>query len=165
MSQIITKSEMEDQQKKEDEIFAILARLCSRSEECSPDIRKKIRDLGGDNDMQEKIIKKLMDEKFIDDERYAFSYASDKFRLNQWGRIKIRYYLKMKGLPDKVIEAGLAGIDEGQYIKLLVKTMKDKAKTVKKANKFEKMGQIIRFTQSRGFEPELIHRHIQSVIV
>lgn len=71
----------------------------------------------------------------------------------------------MKGLPDKVIEAGLAGIDEGQYIKLLVKTMKDKAKTVKKANKFEKMGQIIRFTQSRGFEPELIHRHIQSVIV
>lgn len=148
----------------EEEIYAKLARLCSRSEECSPDILKKIRDMGGDPDMQERIINKLKEEKFIDDIRYATSYASDKFRINQWGRIKIRYYLKMKGLPDRVIDEGLAAIDEGQYIKLLIKTMKDKAKTVKKANKFEKMGQIIRFTQSRGFEPELIHRHIQSVI-
>ncbi len=148
----------------EEEIFAKLARLCSRSEECSPDIRKKIRDLGGDPDMQERIINKLKDEKFIDDTRYSTSYASDKFRMNQWGRIKIRYYLKMKGLPEQVIDAGLAAIDEGQYIKILIKIMKDKAKAVKKANKFEKMGQIIRFTQSRGFEPELIHRHIQTVI-
>ncbi len=155
---------MDNQQNNEQEIFSKLARLCSRSEECSPDLRKKIRDLGGDQLMEENIIQRLQDEKYLDDERYARAYVRDKFRLNQWGRIKVRYYLKMKGLSDKIIETGFEEIDEEQYVKLLVKIMKDKAKTIKKSNKFEKMGQLIRFTQGRGFEPELIHRHINSVI-
>jgi regulatory protein len=47
---------------------------------------------------------------------------------------------------------------------MLVKTMKEKAKTIRVTNKFEKIGQIIRFTQSRGFEPELIHRHMNEVV-
>jgi regulatory protein len=155
---------MEDQQNKEKEIFAKLARLCSRSEECTPDIRKKIKESGGDAEMQDRIIKRLQDEKFLDDERYVRAYTRDKFRLNKWGRVKMRYYLKMKGLQDNIIEIGFEEIDEEQYVKLLIKTMEDKAKTVKKANKFEKMGQVIRYTQGRGFEPELIHRHISTVI-
>lgn len=155
---------MEDQQNKENEIFAKLARLCSRSEECTPDIRKKIKESGGDAEMQDRIIKRLQDEKFLDDERYVRAYTRDKFRLNKWGRVKMRYYLKMKGLQDNIIETGFEEIDEEQYVKLLVKTMKEKAKIVKKANKFEKMGQVIRYAQGRGFEPELIHRHINSVV-
>jgi regulatory protein len=155
---------MEGQLKKEGEIFAKLARQCSRSEECSPDIKKKILDLGGDFEMQDRIIKRLQDEKFLDDERYVRAYTRDKFRLNKWGRVKMRYYLKMKGLQDSIIETGFEEIDEEQYVKLLIKTIKEKAKTVKKANKFEKMGQVIRYAQGRGFEPELIHRHINSVV-
>ncbi len=155
---------MDNQQNIEREIFSKLARLCSRSEECSPDLRKKIRDLGGDQLMEENIIQRLQDEKYLNDERYVRAYVRDKFRLNQWGRIKMRYYLKMKGLSDKLIETGFEEIDDDQYIKLLVKTMKDKAKTIKKSNKFEKMGQLIRFAQGRGFEPELIHRHMNTVI-
>jgi regulatory protein len=155
---------MDNQQNIEQEIFSKLARVCSRSEECSPDLRKKIRDLGGDQLMEENIIQRLKDEKYLDDERYARAYVRDKFRLNHWGRIKMRYYLKMKGLSDKIIETGFEEIDDEQYVNLLVKTMKDKAKTIKKSNKFEKMGQLIRFAQGRGFEPELIHRHMNSVI-
>jgi len=155
---------MEDQQNKEKEIFAKLARLCSRSEVCTPDIRKKIKESGGDAEMQDRIIKRLQDEKFLDDERYVRAYTRDKFRLNKWGRVKMRYYLKMKGIQDNIIDSGFEEIDEDKYVKLLIKTMKEKAKTVKKENKFDKMGQIIRFAQGRGFEPELIHRHINSVV-
>ena len=72
----------------------------------------------------------------------------------------MRYYLKAKGLSDEVIEQGLAVIDDEKYRDLLVRTMKSKAKTIKKKNKFDKMGQVIRFAQSRGFEPELIHRYM-----
>lgn len=155
---------MEDQQNKEKEIFAKLARLCSRSEVCTPDIRKKIKESGGDAEMQDRIIKRLQDEKFLDDERYVRAYTRDKFRLNKWGRVKMRYYLKMKGIQDNIIDSGFDEIDEDKYVKLLIKTMKEKAKTVKKENKFDKMGQVIRFAQGRGFEPELIHRHINSVV-
>lgn len=155
---------MEVQFKKEEEIFAKLARQCSRSEECSPDIKKKVLDFGGDSEMQDRIIKRLQEEKFLDDERYAKAYVRDKFRLNKWGRVKMRYYLRMKGLQENFIEAGFEEIDENEYVKLLIKTLKEKAKTVKKANKFEKMGQVIRYAQGRGFEPEIIHRHINAVI-
>lgn len=155
---------MENLQNIEKEIFIKLARLCSRSEECSPDIRKKIREMGGDSEVEERIIQRLRDEKYLDDERFVRAYVRDKFRLNQWGRIKMRYYLKMKGLNEKIIGTGFEEIDEEQYVKLLKKTMKDKAKTIKKKEKYEKMAQVIRFAQGRGFEPELIHRYLNESI-
>lgn len=146
------------------EVHTRMAAICSRSEQCSPDIMKKIIASGIDGDDAEKIIDQLKKEKFIDDDRYINSYISEKFRMNKWGKIKIRYYLKMKGLNDELISNALDGMDQEKYKETLIKTMKEKAKTIKKKNKFEKMGQIIRFAQNRGFEPELIHRYINLVI-
>ena len=155
---------MENEEKLEIEIFTRLAKICSHSEQCSPDLRKKIKELGGTSLMAEKILDRLGKDSFLSDERYVRSYVKEKFRINKWGRIKMEYYLKMKGLPEQVIRIGFTEIDDDQYTKLLVKTLKDKAKTIKKADKYEKMGQLIRFAQSRGFEPELIHRFLPEVI-
>jgi regulatory protein len=116
------------------------------------------------DELVEEIISKLKVEKFLDDERYVKAYVSDKFRLNKWGKIKMRYYLKAKGLQENVIEKALLEIKEDQYKKVLISTLKEKAKTVKSENKFEKIGQIIRFAQSRGFEPEIIHRYLGEVV-
>jgi len=155
---------MEDEEKLEKEIVPLVAKYCSQSEHCSPDVRKKIKELGGHSLMAERIIGRLEKEKFLDDARYVRAYVREKFSINKWGRIKMEYYLKMKGLPQPVIEIGFSEIDEDQYVKLLVKTMKGKARTIRKAGNYEKMGQIIRFAQSRGFEPELIHRYLSDVI-
>ncbi|MFO7875917.1 MAG: regulatory protein RecX [Desulfovermiculus sp.] len=155
---------METEEKPAQEIFAKMAALCSRSEQCSADIHKKIMAAGFSDEEADEIIEKLKAEKFIDDERYVRSYVSDKFKFNKWGKVKIRHYLKMKGLPEELIQNGLDGIDPDKYRETLLKTMKEKARAVKKKNKFEKMGQIIRFAQNRGFEPELIHRYLNEVI-
>ena len=146
------------------EAYTKMAQLCSRSEQCSTDIRKKIIAYEIMDELVDEIISKLKEEKFIDDERYVKAYASDKFRLNKWGKVKIRHYLKAKGLSDDLIEKGLADINYDQYKKVLIATLKEKAKKVKIDNKFEKTGQIIRFAQSRGFEPEIIHRYLSEVI-
>ncbi len=146
------------------EAYAKMALLCSRSEQCSADIRKKMVAYEIMDELVEEIISKLKSEKFLDDERYVKAYISDKFRLNKWGKIKMRYYLKAKGLQDIVIEKALQEINEEQYKKVLISTLKEKAKKVKSDNKFDKMGQIIRFAQSRGFEPEIIHRYLPEVV-
>ena len=146
------------------EAYTKMAQLCSRSEQCSADIRKKIVAYEIMDELVEEIISKLKVEKFLDDERYVKAYVSDKFRLNKWGKIKMRYYLKAKGLQENVIEKALLEIKEDQYKKVLISTLKEKAKTVKSENKFEKIGQIIRFAQSRGFEPEIIHRYLGEVV-
>jgi len=155
---------MENREMEIKEVYEKMAQLCSRSEQCSVDIRKKMVAYEIMDELVEEIITKLKSEKFIDDERYVKAYISDKFRLNKWGKIKLRYYLKVKGLHDNVIEKGLHEINEEQYKKVLIETLKEKAKKTKSDNKFEKMSQIIRFAQSRGFEPEIIHRYLPEVI-
>jgi regulatory protein len=146
------------------EAYSKMAQLCSRSEQCSADIRKKMVAYEIMDELVEEIILKLKKEKFLDDERYVKAYVSDKFRLNKWGKIKMRYYLKAKGLSDDLIEVGINEIKDEQYKKALISTLKEKAKKIKTDNKFEKMGQIIRFAQSRGFEPEIIHRYLGEVV-
>lgn len=146
------------------EAYSKMAQLCSRSEQCSADIRKKMIAWEIMDELVDEIIIKLKEEKFIDDERFVKAYVSDKFRLNKWGKIKMRYYLKAKGLNDELIEIGLNEIKDEQYKKVLISILKEKAKKIKSDNKFEKMGQIIRFAQSRGFEPEVIHRYLGEVV-
>jgi len=146
------------------EAFKKMAALCSRSEQCSPDIRKKLIAFGLNEKDAEEVLEQLRNEKFIDDERFAKAYVAEKFRINKWGKIKMRYYLINKGLGDDYIGPGLNEIEEEKYKSALIKTMKEKARKVKKKSKYEKMGQIIRFAQSRGFEPELIHRYMDEVL-
>jgi regulatory protein len=155
---------MENREQIVKEAYSKMAQLCSRSEQCSADIRKKMVAYEIMDELVEEIISKLREEKFLDDERYVKAYVSDKFRLNKWGKIKMRHYLKAKGLSDELIQTGLNEIKEEQYKKALISTLKEKAKKVKSDDKFDKMGQIIRFAQSRGFEPEIIHRHLAEVL-
>jgi len=155
---------MENNEKTVNEAFKKMAALCSRLEQCTNDIRKKIKAFGVDDSEADEIIEQLKKEKFLDDERFARAYANDKFRINKWGKVKIRYYLKSKGLPEGIIQKGLDEIDDEKYKNTLLKILKDKAKSVKKKNKFEKMGQVIRFAQSRGFEPEVIHRYLNEAL-
>ncbi len=155
---------MENHDNQVQQAYSKMAQLCSRSEQCSVDIRKKIVAYEIVEEIVDEIIEKLIREKYIDDRRYVRAYVNDKFKMNKWGRIKIRYYLRAKGLSDEVIDEGLGNIDDEKYVSLLIKTMKTKAISIKEKDKFKKMGQVIRFTQNRGFEPELIHRYINQAM-
>jgi len=155
---------MEKEAKTKMEIHEKMASLCSRSEHCSQDIRRKIIASGLDNDSADEIIEKLKEDIFIDDKRYIASYIDEKIKINKWGKVKIRYYLRMKGLDSSLIENGIDKIDEESYHELLVTILKEKARTVRKKNRYEKMGQVIRFAQNRGFESELIHRYLNEII-
>lgn len=123
---------METRAKQELEIYGKMAALCSKSEQCTSDIRKKIRSLEANSMTEDNIVSRLEKENFLNDARYALTYVSEKFRINKWGKVKIRYYLKMKGLEEKFIESALNSIDHDDYVALLVKIMKEKARSTKK---------------------------------
>ena len=146
------------------DVYTKIASFCSRTEQYSADIHRKIKASGLSDQEADDIVARLKQENFINDERYVKAYVSDKFRLNKWGKVKIRHNLKMKGMPEELIQQGLDAIDEDKYRQALLKTMKEKARSVKKKTRFEKMGLIIRFAQNRGYEPELIHRYLHEVV-
>lgn len=147
-----------------EQLYLKAAALCSKSEKCSADMIVKLTQWGGDDDTCNQIIKKLQQEKFLDDTRYACYFVKDKFRFNHWGRIKITYMLRMKRLSQPIIEEALMQIDESDYLETLEKMIVDKAKKISGKNEFDKKARLLRFAQSHGFENELIFRILNKTI-
>ncbi|MEL7586765.1 MAG: regulatory protein RecX [Prolixibacteraceae bacterium] len=138
--------------------------ICSRSEKNSGNVEKRLLDWGLSAEDADPVLKKLIGEKFIDDERFARSYVKDKFRFNKWGKIKIIHQLRAEKISSAVILQALAEIDDEQYREALKKLLAEKDKSVKAGNPYERRGKLFRFAQGRGFEPELIHKLIDEII-
>ncbi len=132
--------------------------LCSKSEKCVSDIQQKLNDWGVEPADAQKIIKTLIAEKFIDEERYVRFFVRDKFVFNQWGKVKIAFMLKSKKVPAALVGEALRGIDDEAYLDLLVKLLEDKSKKTKFVNEYDRKGKLVRFAQSRGFEFDTIEK-------
>jgi len=137
--------------------------ICSKAEKCVFDIQQKLNDWGIEYDDTQKIIKTLISEKFIDENRYTRYFVRDKFRFNQWGKVKIVFMLKSKKISITLIEDALQEISDEAYLEQLVKLLKDKAKKTKFVNEYDKKGKLIRFAQSKGFEFEVINEALKSI--
>ncbi len=131
--------------------------LCANHEYCSSDIRLKLIAWGLSGEDAEKVISALVREKFIDDSRYARAFASDKFRQNKWGKVKITSHLRTKNLGSAVIDEALEGIDEEEYLRMIRETIKEHRRFVKAKNRYDLKGKLLRFGLSRGFESHLLY--------
>ena len=136
--------------------------LCSSREYCRSDIMAKLEDKQLKDGEIAKIITQLEKDRFIDEERYAKAFASDKFRYNDWGKIKIAAQLKVKHINGKHIMTALGGIGEKEYLEKIKKLLADKRKSVKAKNQYDLYGKLLRYGQSKGFESELLYRFINS---
>jgi regulatory protein len=144
-----------------DELLHKAASYCSISEHCISEVELKLKAWGVEQDKTEKIISKLIEDDFINEKRYCIAFVKDKFHFNKWGKIKISYSLKQKGLDNKLISNALNTIDEGEYEEMLAVLLKAKLKTIKWEYEYEKMGKLFNFAQSRGFESSIIDKAIR----
>lgn len=126
--------------------------LCSASEYCIHDINEKLYRWGISNTDSERIIDYLLDEKYIDEARYAQAYTNDKLRFSHWGRIKIKSMLRMKHISDRDINNALDNISEEEYESILRDIIKGKVKSEGDAEDYASRAKIIRFALQRGFE-------------
>lgn len=139
------------------EAIAKAAALCSRKEYCCSEIRTKLERWGLSE--TEEVITYLLEEKYINEDRFTRFFVRDKFRFNKWGRIKIRYALKLKKIPGHIVECALEQeIDPGIYVETLSTLIASQSKRVKGKSDFEIKGKLYRFAYGRGFEPELIQQ-------
>lgn len=138
-----------------DNAFLRLTMLCARCEQAEGDLRKKLHDWGIGTRDANAIIERLKQERYLDNERYARAYCRDKLRFNGWGRIKIAYMLKGKGIEQEFIDAAIAQIDEEHYSAILDEVLTAKAKTLEGKEPQQAKASLLRFAASRGFEPNL----------
>ena len=139
------------------------ATYASRCEHCESEVREKLLVWGGSNEETEEIIAYLVEEHYIDNQRYTNSYTRDKFRFNHWGKYKISMMLRSKDIDNDIIEEAMSQIEEEEYLEKLQQILKDKLRSLKYSSEYEKKGKLFKFAQSRGFESSAISKVIDGL--
>lgn len=135
------------------------AAYCSQSEHCAAELKNKLTQWGVTEPDQSKIIRYLVEEKYLDEKRFAIAYVKDKFRYNKWGKIKIRLELNQKRIEKELIEVALETIDPEEYREMIIRLAKEKKLTYR--NEYERKGKLYRFLAGKGFEMDVISKIIQ----
>lgn len=127
------------------------AAICARSEQCISAIRTRLLKWELEEAEAAKIIKRLVDEKFIDESRYAGFFVRDKARFNKWGPKKIAWQLRQKGLPEDVIREAIDSVPWDNVAEDLEELLRKKLAGIKQDDPYKKKAALVRFAASRGF--------------
>ncbi len=138
--------------------------ICASQEKCKADIRKKLYDWKISSTEIEKIIKNLLENKFIDENRYTRFYVRDKYKLNKWGKIKIAFSLKQKQIEPQIISNTLNEIDDNEYKEILKNELTKKLKSLKNEEKHKLKEKLLRFAAGRGYEADLCILMVDDVL-
>ena len=137
-----------------------MRRLCSRREYCVSDIRTKLmKELEGDAQKVETALNKLIEDRYVDDLRYATAYARDKASISGWGATKIRYMLSAKGVAKDVISEALNEVDESKATSRLEKLLEHKYKSLKDDPQWKI--KLLRFALGRGYSYDEVSDQIR----
>jgi regulatory protein len=131
---------------------------CAYQERSHYEVKEKLYSFGLYKNEVEQLMSRLVEENYLNEERYAIAFAGGKFRIKHWGRIKIKYELKQNKVSDYCIRVALKAIDEKEYQKKLHQLFNAKMKTLKsEKNIFVKKRKLYASLIQKGFEPELIN--------
>jgi len=140
------------------ELFYRASALCAGSEQCCHGIQEKLRKWGADDKESMEIVDRLVEEKYIDEERFSRAYAKDKMRYSHWGRQKIDQGLRLLHICPAFRKQALGELPEEEYLEILTNVLISKQRSVKGKNSYERQGKLIRFALGRGFEMDLIRQ-------
>ena len=130
--------------------------FCSYQERCRKETEEKLKDWAVQRKLIPGILRDLEKEGFLSEERFAKVFAGGKFRQNKWGRQKIGFELKLRGIPEDLIKKGLSAIDEDAYRMALYDLIRRKEKEIKRGEQRNIREKIINFAHGKGFEMEII---------
>ena len=143
-------------EKTEQEAYLQLAAMCAQAEHCEQEMRDKMKRWAIEPDAQDRVIARLIKERYIDNERYARAFVKDKIRYNKWGRRKVMQALWMKCIDNDILHQVLDEIDDKEYIDVLIPLLKQKRKAIKAKSDYELNQKLVRFALGRGFDFSII---------
>ena len=130
---------------------------CAYQERCHSEVKDKLYSFGLNKSEVEHIISTLIEENYLNEERFAIQFAGGHFRTKKWGRVKIAYALKQKQVSAYCIKKSLKQIDEDDYQKVLQKLFDEKLKTLKsEKNIYVRKRKLQDNLLQKGFESDLI---------
>ena len=142
----------------EQNAYLQLAALCAQAEHCQQEMLDKMRRWELPEDARQRVLERLVKERYVDDERYARAFVKDKVRYNKWGRRKVQQALWMKHIDNEIQQQVLSEIDDEEYLSILRPLLKQKRKSIKAQSDYELNQKLIRFAIGRGFTFDIIRQ-------
>ena len=139
-----------------DQMLDKMAKYCAYQERCVKDVWDKLKSFDISQEDRDKILDYLLDNRFVDDERFAKSFVRGKVNQSGWGVNKIRFHLIQKGIDKEIIDEALGQTDEEVYRQRLIDILKTKAKTVQADADFERKRKLAAYAMQKGFENALV---------
>ncbi|MFN4315383.1 MAG: regulatory protein RecX [Chitinophagaceae bacterium] len=133
-----------------------LKHYCAYQERCHSEVREKLFSLGVWKKDQDGIIATLIEENYLNEERFAIAYAGGKYRMKQWGRQRIRYELRQKQVSEYSIKKALAQIDETSYLATLDELAEDRYASLKGEQYLVRRKKTQDYLMQRGYETDLV---------
>ena len=144
-----------------DEALKKMMRYCAYQERCHQEVRAKLIQLGVIPDWREEVIVELIQENFLNEERFARSFTRGKFRIKQWGRLRIKKELKLRNISDYCIRKALGEEIEPEDYKNTIKALIEKKHTLlSEENDYKKKNKIAQHLIRKGFESNLVWEHL-----
>ena len=147
-----------------EEALKKMQRYCAYQDRCHQEVRKKLMTMGVYPDWREEVIVELIQENFLNEERFARSFARGKFRMKQWGKLRILRELKQRDISEYCIRKAMDEIEEEDYLKTLQLLIEKKANQLKETDSYKKRNKIVQYLLQRGYESALAWDYTKSLI-
>lgn len=133
-----------------------MAKYCAYQERCVKDVTEKLKTFELTQREKDEILDYLIDNRFVNNTRFAQAFVKGKINQSGWGLNKIRFHLMQKGIDKEIIDEALQTYDEEAYRQRLIDVLKIKAKTVNAENDFERNRKLAAYAMQKGFEANLV---------
>lgn len=140
-----------------------LKHYCAYQERSHNEVKQKLYALGVWKKDHDEIISTLIEENYLNEERFAIAFAGGRFRVKQWGRVKIKYELKQKQVSEYCIKKALKQINEEEYLQVLDKLAKEKYASLKGEQYLVRKKKTIDYLMGKGFEMGLISTAVNTL--
>ena len=141
-----------------EQVLQKLKQFCAYQERSHQEVREKAFSIGLNNVDLQGLIATLIEENYLNEERFAIQYAGGKFRMKQWGRVKIKHALKQKQISEYCIKKALKQIDMDDYEKTLLKLAEQKEKLLSGTrHPLQRLMKLKTYLLGKGYEMDIIN--------
>lgn len=137
---------------------------CAFQDRCKQEVTQKLYTLGANKEEIEKLVKELVDDRFLNEERFVKAFVSGKLHLKKWGVNKIKQALMQKGISDILIKDALSDIEQEDYMDKLKIIAQKKWEVLKDPEPAKNKAKLIRFLLSKGYEYDKIKEVMKGMI-
>ena len=138
--------------------------FCAYRDRSQKEVEEKLKEMHMIPLACEEIIIKLMQEDFLNEERFARSFVRGKFRIKKWGRNKIKQELKLREISQPLIKIAFTEINETEYLKTLEELAEKKLRLLKEPNSFKKKKKLSDHLIQKGYEPAMVFECVNELL-